>query len=1000
MGSRNLVRVQNGRVEYWPSLGNGHFGPVVVMDGAPQFAADDAFEAGRVRFVDLDGSGTTDVVYLGHGEVTCWINAAGNQLVAGPKLMSLPYLDNVSSMRVVDFLGDGSSCLVWSSPLPGCESPLQYLPLSPAQRPRLLLSVDDSLGQRTSFMYSSSATHYLRDVASGRGWSTKLPLHHPVVDQREVLDQIGSTRLIQRFEYHDGFYDGEEREQRGFGQVDVYDAEAAFGTTPGPGAAAFTAPSLVRTWFHLGTEMWGNLRPMDTYVRDTSLPWLQPHVVDGAEGLTAWQIEDGVRALAGQTIRREVYAVGANDVAAPDPFEVFQASFRLICQQPGRGYAKAAFSVVPLEDATWAYEQVAGDPRVTHNIVLETDAYDAPVLGATIGYARRAGHAPDVPAQAQSSVRVDARALLNVDVQDRYELGIPYERKSFELVGVAPGTNGLFTRDQLNAAPIAAALAAPSPHYVNPDPNQGPAARQFAWSQSFYWNDTLAAVLPLGQVGALTRLHHQEAACFAHAFVTSALAGHLADPQLAAQLTALHYTERGALWWQVGATQQVAPAGQFFQPLSTLRADGATSSVTYDGHALAIVSVTDPLGNSTTGQIDYHQLAPSRLVDPNGNANEVRYDPLGVVVAATTYGTVEAQPWGFDALEAVTALAPATLSDVLANPSQYLQGAARYTWYDLGAWAADGVPTTVLSLTAEQLLHDGAGGGTTGGRILVSVAYLDGLGRTLQSKTLVEDGPAIQRDAQGNVVVDGGGAPVLAPASPRWRASGHLVYDTKEHPGRQYDPFFSPSVIYEGDEELQFGVSTLAHYDAVGRPVGQDFPNGTFASTTFGAWAIEQADANDNVVGSIYGAARLALPSGSTELQAYQEAVPHAGTTTLTYLDPLGRQAGSLAQGGSTAADRSATTQLDIVGAVLQITDPRGLVAFTYQRDMMGRVLFERSVDAGEAWSLPDAFDRVATTWDGRGFQIDRGYDVGIGRPIPTSPGATAASRSTTASSS
>jgi insecticidal toxin complex protein TccC len=307
-------------------------------------------------------------------------------------------------------------------------------------------------------------------------------------------------------------------------------------------------------------------------------------------------------------------------------------------------------------------------------------------------------------------------------------------------------------------------------------------------------------------------------------------------------------------------------------------------------------------------------------------------------VAATTYGIVGTQPWGFDALSAVTTLTPATLSDVLASPSRCLQGAASYTWYDLGAWAADGVPTTVVSLTAEQLLHDGAGGGTKGGRVQVGVTYLDGLGRTLQDKTLVEDGPAIQRDAQGNVVVDGGGSPVLAPASPRWRTSGHVVYDTKGHPGRRYDPFFSPSVTYESDAVLQqFGVSTLAHYDALGRLIGQDYPNGTFTSATFGAWTMEQADANDNVVGSAYGAARLALPSGSAELQAYQEAVPHAGTTTLTYLDPLGRQAGSLAQGGSSTADRRTTKQLDIAGAVLQITDPRGLVAFTYQRDMQRR---------------------------------------------------------------
>ena len=359
-GLPDLVRVQNGRVEYWPSLGNGYFGDVVVMDGVPKFAPDGEYEASRLRFVDLDESGTTDIVYLSPGEVACYINAAGNQLVPGPKLDSLPYIDNISSARVLDLLGDGRSCLVWSSPLPGRESPLEYLPLTPAVPPRLLVAVDDSLGRQTTLTYSSSAAHYLRDLASGRGWSTKLPAHHPVVDRREVLDQIGNTRSVQRFEYHDAYYDGEEREQRGFGQVDSYDAEAVDGTTPGPTAAAFTAPSLVRTWFHLGTQMAGHRRLKDAYAGDASLPSLPTHVVDGADALnlTALEIEEGLRALAGQVVRREVYAVAANDVPAPDPFEVFQESFRLRCLQPALGSAKPAFSVVPLEQATWAYEQV------------------------------------------------------------------------------------------------------------------------------------------------------------------------------------------------------------------------------------------------------------------------------------------------------------------------------------------------------------------------------------------------------------------------------------------------------------------------------------------------------------------------------------------------------------------------------------------------------------------------------------------------------------------
>ena len=59
-----------------------------------------------------------------------------------------PLLRQRSSVVVSDFLGDGSSCLVWSTPLPGRESPIEYLQLVPSTRPRLLETVDDSLGRR------------------------------------------------------------------------------------------------------------------------------------------------------------------------------------------------------------------------------------------------------------------------------------------------------------------------------------------------------------------------------------------------------------------------------------------------------------------------------------------------------------------------------------------------------------------------------------------------------------------------------------------------------------------------------------------------------------------------------------------------------------------------------------------------------------------------------------------------------------------------------------
>lgn len=64
-GLTDLVRIRNGEVCYWPNLGYGQFGAKVTMDDAPWFDAPDLFNQQRIRLADVDGSGVTDILYLG-----------------------------------------------------------------------------------------------------------------------------------------------------------------------------------------------------------------------------------------------------------------------------------------------------------------------------------------------------------------------------------------------------------------------------------------------------------------------------------------------------------------------------------------------------------------------------------------------------------------------------------------------------------------------------------------------------------------------------------------------------------------------------------------------------------------------------------------------------------------------------------------------------------------------------------------------------------------------
>jgi hypothetical protein len=77
-GLADLVRVRNGEVCYWPNLGHGRFGAKVAMSGGPVFDHAEQFDPGRLRLADIDGSGPTDLIYLGRGKVRYWVNQAGN----------------------------------------------------------------------------------------------------------------------------------------------------------------------------------------------------------------------------------------------------------------------------------------------------------------------------------------------------------------------------------------------------------------------------------------------------------------------------------------------------------------------------------------------------------------------------------------------------------------------------------------------------------------------------------------------------------------------------------------------------------------------------------------------------------------------------------------------------------------------------------------------------------------------------------------------------------
>ena len=263
-GLSDLVRIRNGEVCYWPNLGYGRFGAKVTMDQAPWFDTPDQFDQRRIRLADIDGSGTTDIIYLGRDGVYLYFNRSGNSWSPARKLNNFPRIDNISSVMMADLLGNGTACLVWSSSCPAdARRPLRYIDLMGGQKPHLLVKTVNNLGAETTVDYAPSTKFYLADKYAGRPWITKLPFPVHCVERVTIADKWRHTEFSTTYSYHHGYFDGVEREFRGFGRVEQVDTESygkfLKGNVTSPyitdDNTLYQPPIKTVTWFHTGAAL-------------------------------------------------------------------------------------------------------------------------------------------------------------------------------------------------------------------------------------------------------------------------------------------------------------------------------------------------------------------------------------------------------------------------------------------------------------------------------------------------------------------------------------------------------------------------------------------------------------------------------------------------------------------------------------------------------------------------------------------------------------------------
>src|SRR5262249_17678529 len=147
----------------------------IAIEHAPLFAPPEEFDARYLHLADVSGTGASDLLYLDRGRATVWLNLSGNAW-SDPQTIELPDTVRPNSLSVVDLLCNGTTCLIWSSPLPANrQSPLRYVDLLGGKKPHLLTQFSNGTGSDITVEYRSSTQFYLDDRRAGTPWKTKLP---------------------------------------------------------------------------------------------------------------------------------------------------------------------------------------------------------------------------------------------------------------------------------------------------------------------------------------------------------------------------------------------------------------------------------------------------------------------------------------------------------------------------------------------------------------------------------------------------------------------------------------------------------------------------------------------------------------------------------------------------------------------------------------------------------------------------------------------------------
>lgn len=219
-----LVSGASVTVQYKLNLGFGHWSvdwKVITVSGLT------ATQAGSLDVQDLNGDGLADLVSVAGNEVAIVLNVNGDSFQAPLTITSadlgggsIPSKGPGVLVSYADMNGNGSDDIVWLQ----ADHPAQYLELFPV-RPNLISRIDNGIGAVQLVRYGTSIAEQARDVTGGKPWANRVPNATVVVTRVDSYvtltgTESGGLHEVVVYRYHSGYYDGAEKQFRGYEGVE------------------------------------------------------------------------------------------------------------------------------------------------------------------------------------------------------------------------------------------------------------------------------------------------------------------------------------------------------------------------------------------------------------------------------------------------------------------------------------------------------------------------------------------------------------------------------------------------------------------------------------------------------------------------------------------------------------------------------------------------------------------------------------------------------------